>query len=278
MPQVDAAVGRYAARVFQSGEPVHRVDLVRHPLAGDSRRIGPEQPIFEVFARVERFERAVAQEANPVEVFFPALRNERRTAPAARLVDVPRHFAHHDVAELARADVVVRRVVVRRAATLRTDLEYDARLFDGGSRAAVVLHRFGERFFDVDMLAVFGRLDGVRGVREVRRGDDYRVDVLVLVHLFVVAVSFDLVPDFLSHDLHAFIAAQAPDVRHADHVEVQFLAVIRKTGQQRTAEPVGETDHRHVDAVVGAFDARIAFRTEDEIAHYGSGRYETRFL
>src|SRR5207244_3264020 len=101
LPQIDAAVGYNAAGMRQASEPMHRVDLVDHPLVGNSRGVRPEQAELEMFASVEAFARTIDQEALPVGVRFAELRHQLGTAPAPWLVHVPRHFDGNNVAKLA---------------------------------------------------------------------------------------------------------------------------------------------------------------------------------
>ena len=68
---------------------MYRIDLVAHPLTGYTRGVGPEKPELQVFAGIKRFEGAIDQEAFPIRVLFFHQRDEIRTAPAARVIDIP---------------------------------------------------------------------------------------------------------------------------------------------------------------------------------------------
>src|SRR5439155_11418280 len=118
IPEVDAAIRDDAARAGQAGEPVYRIDLVHHPLVRDARRVRPEEAILEVLARIPRLGGQVDEEPLPVRVLLLERGDELRAPPAARLVDVPRHLGHDDVAELPRPEVLAGHLVVGRAAAL----------------------------------------------------------------------------------------------------------------------------------------------------------------
>ena len=97
-----------------AGEPMHRVDLVDHPLIGNAGRVGPEQPKLDVLPRIERFEGPVDEKALPVNILLAQLRNQIGPPPTTRLVYVPSHLGHHDVAKLTRFDELISAHVTRR--------------------------------------------------------------------------------------------------------------------------------------------------------------------
>src|SRR3989441_12483851 len=104
---------------------------VHHPLVRDAGRIRPEQAILEVLARIPRLVGEIREKALPVGVLLLDRGDELRAAPASRLVHVPSHLGHDDVAELARPDELVGDLVVLGAAALRADLHDAVRLLDG---------------------------------------------------------------------------------------------------------------------------------------------------
>src|ERR1043165_1897123 len=105
-----------------AGEPVHGVDLMNHPLIGNSRRIRPKESELEILSCVEGIRWSIDQESFPIGVLFAQRWNYGRTTPSTRLIYVPRHLSHHDVAELTGLEIIVSLHVARGGAALRSDL------------------------------------------------------------------------------------------------------------------------------------------------------------
>ncbi len=122
LPQINAAIGDHAAWMGISAEPVNGIDLVHQPLIRDSGGVRPEQAELKVLACIERLVWKIHQIALPVRVFFLQQRYDIWPSPAPRLIDVPGHLNHHDVAELTRLNVLVRLLIARRAASLGPNL------------------------------------------------------------------------------------------------------------------------------------------------------------
>ena len=148
----------------------------------------------------------------PVGVFLLEKRNDVGTAPAARLVHVPGHFDHHDVAELAGLNVLGGFLIAGRGAALGADLNDFAGLFDGGEKLAGVGHGVRDGLFDVGIAAGVHGFSAVQGVLEVGGGDDDGVDILARIQLVVVADGVGTVSAELLDKVGAFVAAAAPDV------------------------------------------------------------------
>ena len=165
----------------QAGEPVDGVDLVDQPLIGNSRRVGPEKAEFKIFAGVEGLVGAIEQIALPVGVLFLEQGHHVGTAPAARLVHVPAHFNHNDVAEGAGLDVIGSPLIGRSGAPLGADLDDPAGLLDGGEKLAGVGHGVSGGLFHVGVAA---RLHGLRAherMLEVGSGNEDCVHIFARV-------------------------------------------------------------------------------------------------
>src|SRR5215510_8879917 len=132
---------------------MHRVDLVRHPLAGNARRVRPEQTKLEVLARIPLSLSAllatVEQETIPIRVLFANFLNQLRASPASGLIDVPGHLNHHDLAKLGGLNKLVRANVVTPTTSLTTDLHNLLRLFNRFEDCVRIFHRVGHRLLDV---------------------------------------------------------------------------------------------------------------------------------
>src|SRR5688572_19817425 len=100
MPLVDSTVCHNATRMFEAREPVHGIDLVNHPLAGNTRGVWHEETVLDVLARVPVRLWPVHQVAFPVGILLADLHYELRPAPAAGLVDVPGHLDHVNIPKL----------------------------------------------------------------------------------------------------------------------------------------------------------------------------------
>src|SRR5690606_11141133 len=83
---------------------MHGINLVTHPLTGQSRGVRPEEAILKMFAGIERLERTVHEEPLPVSILFAHLCDEIRSPPTTRLVDVPGQRNHGNWSTLARHD------------------------------------------------------------------------------------------------------------------------------------------------------------------------------
>ena len=171
----------------QTCKPVNRVDLVDQPLIGNARGVRPEQPELKILARIERNHGAIQQVALPVRVFFLQQRHYVGTAPAARLVHVPRHLHHHDVAELAGLDVLGGLHVRRRRTPLRADLHNAIALLDRGQKFARIGHGVRRRLFNVGIAAGLYCFNAVIGVLEIGGRDNDCIHILARIQLVVVA-------------------------------------------------------------------------------------------
>src|SRR6185436_15700691 len=191
-------------RIHRVGEPLldaRAVPARGLPLPVHAHRVGPRQPL-----------RPVA---------------ERTVGP---------HVHVADLADRPLLDVLDRRprlgVRVPLVAHLRGDLR--VRLGLAGEHARL-FDRPAQRLLHVDVLAEIHRRGRDRRVHVIGRGDDHRVDVLLLVeHLAVVAVLFDLrylVDEALQHLGRLTLARR---------IELGILAALRLPGGRgrRVAPPL----------------------------------------
>src|SRR5665213_1588295 len=257
-PEINSAVGDDAARMREAAEPMDSVDLMHEPLVGNARGIGPEQAELEVLASVEWDLGTVHQVPLPVGVFFLQQWDDVGAAPASGLVDVPCHFHHDDVAELAGLDVLRRALIAGRAAALRSYLDDLAGLVNSRAEEAGVVHGVGRGLFDVGVAAGVDGFCAVARVLEVGGGDEDGVDVLAGVELVVVAHGGDgVATDFLDVGC-AFFAAAVPDVGDSDELEVHVFGVLRKCRDEGLLHAVSAADDADLHAIVGADDGRVA--------------------
>ena len=133
--------------MWQTTKPVYGIDLVAHPLAGNAGRIRPEQAVFQIFTRIKSFKRTVHQIPLPIHVGFFEVFDQLGPTPAARLIDVPHQFYHHNWAKFARFDVVICSVVIGTTAALRTNLYNFFGISYGFEYRPVVFHGFGQGLF-----------------------------------------------------------------------------------------------------------------------------------
>ena len=124
----------------QTRKPVNRVDLVAHPLAEDTRGIGPEQAVFQIFSGIPGLMRTVHQEAFPIGVTFLDGAHQLGTPPATRVIHIPGHLHHHNIAKLTGFNVVIGRNIIAGAATLRSDLHNSVAGFAGLQGGLGIIH------------------------------------------------------------------------------------------------------------------------------------------
>ncbi len=98
----------------------------------------------------------------------------------------------------------------------------------------------------------------MKGVLEVRRGDEHGIHVLAGIELVVVATDDGRRLSELLERRGTGLAPEAPDVGDRDDLEVQFRGVFLMGGDQAAATPIRETDDADADAVVGTDDAGVA--------------------
>ena len=101
--------------------------------------------------------------------------------------------AHLDVTDFPEQagfdDLLLRVDEMRRAFALRADLDYALVPARGVEHGFALAHVPADRFLAIDIRARFHRGDGVQRVPMVRRADQHDVEVLLLEHLAVIAVS-----------------------------------------------------------------------------------------
>ena len=141
------------------------------------------------------------------------------------------------------------------------DRDDAVRAFHRGANRAGILHRVGERLFDVRIASSADGFDAVFRVLKIRRRDDYSLHIFVLVELFVVARERDLPragAGQLRYERAAFFAALRPDVGQRDEFEIQLAGRFQKRRSEAVLETIGETDDAHANAIVRAGDFCVA--------------------
>jgi hypothetical protein len=116
-------------------------------------------------------------------------------------------------------------------------------LLKRGAHALGVIHRERHRLFLVDVLARGERIDKVRAVQVLRRGDQDRVDILVLEHAPVIEIRLRI-----GRDLLDVLEAACVDVRRADALHTFAADGLL---QNLRAARAG-SDDADADAIVGA--------------------------
>src|SRR5690606_13070483 len=270
-PLVNTAVGHNAAGVLQPCKPVHRVDLVTHPLPRQSRRIGPEESELKMLACIEGFKRSVHQESLPVRIFLLHFIDELDPAPPSGLVDIPGQFHHGDVAELSGTNKVGGRMVVAGASALRSD-RYD--LFGFTYRLegdAGIFHGLRKRLFTRGVASGPDSFRTMQGMLKVGRADDHGAQVFPCIEFVVIYTGLDVVTDLFLNLSVSLLAFVLPYVGNRYHLEVQLLIVMKEAGQQRAAKAIGVPHNADVYAVVRAEYAGVALWAEGHRAEGGGG-------
>ena len=202
------AAARHDVRGRRAQEPVEDVDLVR-PEVDDRAAAEPlvPAPVPELLHGLEA-------------VLLQPVRRDRvalRPAEVRRHRAVPLAVHGHDPPEELRLpeQLLVAVQVARVAAPLVPDLEELPRLPGREHHAPGALQGVRHLLLAVDVLAGLQAVDGVRGVPEVGRRDDDRVEVLLLVeHLPVVFVPVDLELELLEGVHDPLLVVLRPDVAH----------------------------------------------------------------
>ena len=267
LPRIDAAVGRDRARMGQSREPMYGIDLVAHPLPGNTRRIRPEEPELQVLTSIEWLIRPVEQESLPVCILFPHLRHESRSPPTTRLVDIPGQLHHHDRPEFSGLDKIRRGLVIGAAPALGTDLYDLARVFHRFQHGTVVIHRLGQWLLRIGIPPRLDRFNRVQGMLKISRADHHRIDLFNIVQLIVIHAGLDIMPEFLGQKGLPLLPPFFPDVRHRDDVKIHFLVRSEEGGNMVVAMTVGESYHADAHSVIGADDPAIAAGAQAQRAH-----------
>ena len=204
---------------------------------------------------IERDARTIDQESLPVGILLAQLRDQLWTSPAAGLIHVPGHLRHHDLAELAGLDEVVRAPVFLGASTLCADLHDPPGLLDRRADGLGVGHGICERLLDVGVAAGGHRLDAMHRMLKVGGRNDHRIDVVTLVQLIVVSAEGGLPTRQFLDKRGPLFAAAAPDVGNGDDLEIQFGRVSHERWDQVVPGPIGEPHDADTNAVVRAADS-----------------------
>ena len=187
----------------------------------------------------------------------PRLRDDVaiRCAEVGRHAAVPLPVDRDDAAEHLRflQDLVVAVQVARVRAALVADLKELARLALGGHHAARALERVRHLLLAVHVLAGLEAVDRVLRVPEVRRRDDHRVELFLLVeHLAVILVGVRLVLEPLEAVDDALLVVFGPDV--ADGAEAQPGDAEHRVGEHlplRAGAEEGDVDHLQIRGRLG---------------------------
>src|SRR5262245_54163174 len=98
------------------------IDLMAHPLAGNTGGVRPEQTKLQVLSRIPCGFRTIQLKALPIGIFLATLGYRIDAPPATGLIDVPSHLHADDLTKLAGLNEFGRGRIVRSAPPLRADL------------------------------------------------------------------------------------------------------------------------------------------------------------
>ncbi len=227
LPHVDSSVCNYRTRIFKTGKPMNRIDLVRHPLTGYSRRIRPEESIFKIFARIPRFIGTIHQIALPIGIRFLYLGHQLRSSPSAGLIDVPRHLHSYYLAELARADIFASCMIIGSTAPLRTYLNNFIGFFGCFQGLVRIIHRFGKRFLAVGMTTRSHDFGKMKRMLKIGCTDNDRIGPLFPKFIgipgrFYRLSRLSLVP------CHTLVATSVPDVANGVKFKIHLFRIFQE--------------------------------------------------
>ena len=208
----------------------------------DAPGVVPEAAPAEEPLEVERLLRCGPQEHVPVHGLRVGVGGDG-VEPRARVAVAVVARAHHgDLAQLARLDDLLRRLLELRADALRADLEQPARLRGGVDHRGPVVDRVGHRLLEVDVLARGERVDRLLLVPVVRGRDHDRVDRLVGEESAVVRVLLRLAAQALQRARDpALVRVADGDHLHAgqgDHRRHQVRLRARAHADDPDLDPV----------------------------------------
>lgn len=126
-----------------------------------------------------------------------------------------------------------------------------------------VLHGLCKGFLAIDVAPGLDRLDGVKRVLEIRRGDDHGVGLGLFVKFLVVPVSGDVLVEMLGEIGLGLVPADAPKVRDSHEFAVEFSHEALHRREQRAVEPIRKSD-----------DADANFLVCPEVPALGAGGLE----
>src|SRR5690606_16717954 len=212
LPKIDSSIGSDTSWVIDAGKPMHRVDLMGHPLAGNARGVGPKQPVLQIFPWIPSFVGAVHEQTFPFGIVLPDLFRQLRQYPPARLVDVPIHFYHYNVAEFTRADIVIGCMVIGCTSPLGSYLDDFSRSFYRFPCSAVIFHGFGKGFFHIHIPACFHGFLTHKGMLEICCADNNRIDVLSVIEFLVVPGISNVMAGLSFKIGYRFIPTSLPDI------------------------------------------------------------------
>jgi hypothetical protein len=116
----------------------------------------------------------------------------------------------------------------------------------------------GQRLFDVGIAASAHGFDSVKSMLKISGGDDDRVDVLVVVKLFVITNGGDGTAGKFVEVGFTGLATHRPDVGKSHDFEIESFAMLQKRREQTGSEAIGEADNADTDTVVGSQDTGVA--------------------
>ncbi len=208
---------------------------------GDARREAllpaePHVPVDEVLAGLVRPGGLVQRAERP-----------ERAVPAG--IAVVAALRPGDLADAAALDDLAGLPELVLGGEVGADLEDLPVLPDGVPHLDGLLHREGHGLFAVDMLSGVHGGDGDGGMPVVRRGDEDRVDVLVVEKFAVVEATFGLVTRLLAGGERA-VHPLLIDVTDAPDGDVVVLAPAEKAAQMPRTH-AADADHAETYAVVG---------------------------
>ena len=242
----------------QTREPMHRINLVDQPLVGNPRAIRPEQAELQVLPRVELILDPTHTVPLPVRILLFQQRHHIRPPPASRLVYIPAHLHHHDVAKLPALDVLRSLHVARSAAPLRTHLHNLAALMHRRPEVPRIVHKVGGRLLDIRVPTSLYSLNPMPSMLEVRGSDNHRVHILTRIQLVVIPTQLDLAAALLLDYRRATFPCNLPDIRHRNQLEVHVLLVLDERRNIAAQHAIARAYHAHAHAIVRAQNSGVA--------------------
>ena len=195
------AGGKCGERRTGAHRPVDDIVVVYPPVGRPRAAVVEEPVVVDIPVRVVGHLGRRAQPEVPVE--FRRRVGVGRSADARVLVDVVPHLHLPDSPQSARLHDLGRFAVSLQAVLLGADLHDAVVLLGGPDHRAAFADGGGQRLFDVDVLAGLTGVDRGQGLPVAVGGHHYRVDILVIQQLAIVAVSGHLLAtDPLAHTCH----------------------------------------------------------------------------